>query len=79
DLHARWPKNARILTTLIDFSAALGFWDAYDRAVLSIELYDGTQRKMLEASRRFDDALRSRKPDDVEACIESFSKLLARD
>lgn len=79
DLHARWPKNARILTALMDFSAALGFWDAYDRAILSIASYDGVQRRRLESTKRFDDALRSRRAEDVEMCLDSFRRMLEKD
>ena len=78
ELHARWPQNARILVALMDCSAALGFWDAYDRAVGSIDRFEGQQRKHLAMTRRHDDALRSKDPTEVDACIASYIKLFEK-
>jgi TolB-like protein len=78
ELHARWPQNLRILVALMDCAAALGFWDAYDRAVVAIDSFEGHQRKHLAMTRKHDDALRSKDPADVDACVASYIRQFAK-
>ena len=78
DLHARWPKNAGVLLALLNWSAGLGFPDAYRRAVSDIAWFDGWQARDLKAARGYAEAVFTHDPEIKAARVASWAALLER-
>ncbi|HEX3406351.1 MAG TPA: winged helix-turn-helix domain-containing protein [Caulobacteraceae bacterium] len=78
ELRRRWPHNAAILLSLLNFAAGRGYWDAYDDAVRSVADFDGWQARDLNATMKYAEALRSGDPALQAERLARYSVLLER-
>lgn len=60
ELHLRWPQNAGILMTLLNWSGSLGYPEVYYRHVSAIDGFSGWQARDLAAVRAYVEAVFSK-------------------
>jgi TolB-like protein len=78
DLHRRWPRNFPILLSLLNFACSLEFWDAYREAAADVSSFDGWQRKQLDLSVQYGEALASQDAGLRQAILDRYTAYLDR-
>ncbi|HXQ47666.1 MAG TPA: adenylate/guanylate cyclase domain-containing protein [Caulobacteraceae bacterium] len=78
ELRRRWPNNAPILMSLLNFALGLGFWDAYDEAIGEISAFEGWQGSDLHATQTLAETLRSGDPARAAERLRRYTALLDR-
>jgi tetratricopeptide (TPR) repeat protein len=78
ELNRRWPRNYEILLALIDFSAGIGFWDAFERATQGAALFEGAEAQILRARIAFGHTKRTDDPRGQQAAVRAANAILDR-
>ena len=78
ELHLRWPQNAGILMTLLNWSGSLGYPEVYYRHISAIDRFDGWQARDLAAVRAYVEAVLSRDINVKQARAARYRGLLER-
>ncbi|MEP6871629.1 MAG: DUF4062 domain-containing protein [Anaerolineaceae bacterium] len=76
ELRQRWPNNAPILLSLLNFALGFGFWDAYDDAIGDIAAFEGWQGSDLRATQAFAETLRSGDPSRRDRRLQRYTELV---
>jgi TolB-like protein/DNA-binding SARP family transcriptional activator len=78
ELHLRWPQNAGILMTLLNWAGSLGYPEVYYRHIGAIDLFDGWQARDLAAVRAYVEAVLSRDMNVKQARAARYRGLLEK-
>jgi TolB-like protein len=78
EIHRRWPQNATILASLLNFAVNLGFPDAYREALASAETYEGAAAAYIRPAIIYTETVRSKDPERQRELVAHYNARLAK-
>lgn len=78
EIHRRWPQNAAILASLLNFAVNLGFPEVYEQALKDVDAYEGSQAAYLKPAVTYTEVVRSRDPERQRALIARYGARLSK-
>jgi TolB-like protein len=78
EIHRRWPQNATILASLLNFAVNLGFPDAYQEALASAAKFEGAAAAYIRPAVTYTEAVRSKDPERQRDLLAHYETRLAK-
>ena len=78
EIHRRWPHNATILASLLNFAVNLGFPEVYQEALASAERYEGAAAAYIRPAVTYTETVRSKDPVRQRELVARYDGRLAK-
>jgi TolB-like protein len=78
EIHRRWPHNATILASLLNFAVNLGFPDAYQEALASVATFEGAAAAYIRPAVTYTEVVRSKDPERQRELLARYDARLAK-